>query len=81
MHLKIKNVQVDVELEAPAQSPEQMVALLDRHSQQELMHAANVQLRSTEARGLLWLLDEECAYPAATDDAFAERLFVHYGAV
>jgi myosin-18 len=59
-------------------SPSAVVDLLDKQSQQELVHSANIELRSTERRGLLWLLDEECVFPGATDESFVERLFVHY---
>ena len=41
--------------------------------------STNIELRSQEKRGLLWLLDEESIFPGATDESFFERVFVHYG--
>lgn len=35
--------------------------------------------RTDEARGLLWLLEEEALVPEATEDALLERLFSYYG--
>lgn len=35
--------------------------------------------RTDEARGLLWLLEEEALVPGATEDALLERLFSYYG--
>lgn len=35
--------------------------------------------RTDEARGLLWLLEEEALAPGATEDALLERLFSYYG--
>uniref|UniRef100_A0A8I3WAS8 Unconventional myosin-XVIIIa n=1 Tax=Callithrix jacchus TaxID=9483 RepID=A0A8I3WAS8_CALJA len=35
--------------------------------------------RTDEARGLLWLLEEEALVPGASEDALLERLFSYYG--
>uniref|UniRef100_A0A8C3SRH7 Myosin motor domain-containing protein n=1 Tax=Chelydra serpentina TaxID=8475 RepID=A0A8C3SRH7_CHESE len=35
--------------------------------------------RTDEARGLLWLLEEEALQPAGTEDTLLERLFAYYG--
>lgn len=35
--------------------------------------------RTDEARGLLWLLEEEALVPGATEDTLLERLFSYYG--
>jgi hypothetical protein len=42
------------------------------------INSTNIELRSQEKRGLLWLLDEESVFPGATDESFLERVFVHY---
>ena len=36
-------------------------------------------LRDTDQKGILWLLDEESIFPGATDESFMERLYIHYG--
>ena len=35
--------------------------------------------RTDEARGLLWLLEEEALVPGATEDTLLERIFSYYG--
>lgn len=40
-------------------------------------NCVDIELRSTEKRGLMCILDEEALFPAATDDSFLERIFVH----
>lgn len=35
--------------------------------------------RTDEARGLLWLLEEEALVPGATEDTLLQRLFSYYG--
>lgn len=35
--------------------------------------------RTDEARGLLWLLEEEALQPGASEDTLLERLFSYYG--
>ncbi len=36
-------------------------------------------VRDSDQRGLLWLLDEEAIFPGATDDSFTERVLMHHG--
>jgi Myosin heavy chain len=44
-----------------------------------MVRTSQTDLREADRRGLLWLLDEEAVYPAASDEGFLERLFAHYG--
>uniref|UniRef100_A0A8C9ARR3 Myosin XVIIIA n=1 Tax=Prolemur simus TaxID=1328070 RepID=A0A8C9ARR3_PROSS len=52
------------------------VAAVDEASHQALVRSLS---RANEARGLLWLLEEEALVPGATEDALLERLFSYYG--
>ncbi|XP_072603942.1 unconventional myosin-XVIIIa isoform X3 [Vulpes vulpes] len=52
------------------------VAAVDQASHQSLVRSL---ARTDEARGLLWLLEEEALVPGATEDALLERLFSYYG--
>jgi len=49
---------------------------VDHASHQSLVRSL---ARTDEARGLLWLLEEEALAPGATEDALLERLFSYYG--
>ncbi|XP_069699013.1 unconventional myosin-XVIIIa isoform X2 [Periplaneta americana] len=60
-------------------TPGPLVSLLDRTSQNSMVRTSQTDLREADRRGLLWLLDEEAVYPAASDEGFLERLFAHYG--
>ncbi|XP_074119852.1 unconventional myosin-XVIIIa isoform X6 [Sminthopsis crassicaudata] len=52
------------------------VAVVDQASHQALVRSL---ARPEEARGLLWLLEEEAVVPGGTDEALLERLFSYYG--
>ncbi|XP_027622921.1 unconventional myosin-XVIIIa isoform X8 [Tupaia chinensis] len=52
------------------------VAVVDQTSHQSLVRSL---ARTDEARGLLWLLEEEALVPGATEDTLLERLFSYYG--
>uniref|UniRef100_A0A8D2IGZ4 Unconventional myosin-XVIIIa n=1 Tax=Urocitellus parryii TaxID=9999 RepID=A0A8D2IGZ4_UROPR len=52
------------------------VAAVDQASHQSLVRSL---ARTDEARGLLWLLEEEALVPGATEDTLLERLFSYYG--
>ncbi|XP_063484703.1 unconventional myosin-XVIIIa isoform X6 [Symphalangus syndactylus] len=52
------------------------VAAVDQASHQSLVRSL---ARTDEARGLLWLLEEEALVPGASEDALLERLFSYYG--
>lgn len=52
------------------------VAAVDQASHQPLVRSL---AHADEARGLLWLLEEEALVPGATEDALLDRLFSYYG--
>ncbi|XP_029417270.1 unconventional myosin-XVIIIa isoform X11 [Nannospalax galili] len=52
------------------------VAAMDQASHQSLVRSL---ARADEARGLLWLLEEEALVPGATEDTLLDRLFSYYG--
>ncbi|XP_051035851.1 unconventional myosin-XVIIIa isoform X4 [Phodopus roborovskii] len=52
------------------------VAVVDQASHQSLVRSL---AHAEEARGLLWLLEEEALVPGATEDALLDRLFSYYG--
>ncbi|XP_060534263.1 unconventional myosin-XVIIIa isoform X1 [Cylas formicarius] len=60
-------------------NPLPLVNLLDKTAQNTVIRTSQTDLRETDRRGLLWLLDEESLYPTGSDDSFLERLFTHYG--
>nr|XP_033777065.1 unconventional myosin-XVIIIa isoform X18 [Geotrypetes seraphini] len=52
------------------------VAAVDQASHQALVRTLT---RTDEARGLLWLLEEEALQPGGNEDTLLERLFTYYG--
>lgn len=52
------------------------VSAVDQASHQSLVRSL---ARTDEARGLLWLLEEEALVPGATEEALLDRLFSYYG--
>lgn len=60
-------------------SPAAMVSLIDRPPQQTLLRTSNPDLRDSDKKGLLWMLDDEAIFPGATEDSFMERLFTQHG--
>ncbi|TEA28513.1 hypothetical protein DBR06_SOUSAS2010148, partial [Sousa chinensis] len=52
------------------------VAAVDQASHQSLVRSL---AHTDEAKGLLWLLEEEVLVPGATEDDLLERLFSYYG--
>ncbi|NXP74854.1 MY18A protein, partial [Ramphastos sulfuratus] len=52
------------------------VAAVDQSSHQALVRSLT---RTDEARGLLWLLEEEALQPGGNEDTLLERLFSYYG--
>ncbi|VDK63119.1 unnamed protein product [Onchocerca ochengi] len=70
-----KREQVEADVEQTQSSPHEICRLIDQR--QQLANCVDIELRSTEKRGLMCILDEEALFPAATDDSFLERIFVH----
>ncbi|XP_050837675.1 unconventional myosin-XVIIIa isoform X7 [Serinus canaria] len=52
------------------------IAAVDQSSHQALVRSL---ARTDEARGLLWLLEEEALQPGGNEDSLLERLFSYYG--
>ncbi|KAM9615755.1 unconventional myosin-XVIIIa isoform 10-T11 [Morphnus guianensis] len=52
------------------------IAVVDQPSHQALVRSL---ARTDEARGLLWLLEEEALQPGGNEDTLLERLFSYYG--
>ncbi|NXM35509.1 MY18A protein, partial [Oxyruncus cristatus] len=52
------------------------IAAVDQSSHQALVRSL---ARTDEARGLLWLLEEEALQPGGNEDTLLERLFSYYG--
>uniref|UniRef100_A0A158R4R5 Unconventional myosin-XVIIIa n=1 Tax=Syphacia muris TaxID=451379 RepID=A0A158R4R5_9BILA len=67
---------VDVDLQAPHLRPHYVTRLIDQ--KQQLVNCVDIEMRSEEKRGLLYILDEEAFFPGATDDSFFERIFIHF---
>lgn len=60
-------------------TPAPLIALVDKASSNCVIRTSQVDLRESDRRGLLWLLDEEAIFPGASDQSFLERLYAHYG--
>lgn len=71
---KEENIEVAFDDLEPA--TDDSVATVDQACHQSLVRSL---ARTDEARGLLWLLEEEALVPGATEDALLERLFSYYG--
>ncbi|KAH9524269.1 Unconventional myosin-XVIIIa [Bulinus truncatus] len=68
-----ENIELDFEIITSNFS--QMVNLLDRPPQQNLIRSpTSTDLKSPDKKGLLWILDEVAVFPGATEDTFMERL-------
>ncbi|XP_072325693.1 unconventional myosin-XVIIIa isoform X5 [Scyliorhinus torazame] len=73
---RYKEENIEVELDDVESSPSFSVAAIDQASHQALVRTL---ARTDEARGLLWLLDEEALQPDGSEDTLLERLFTYYG--
>lgn len=60
-------------------TPAPLIALIDKASSSCVVRTSQSDLRESERRGLLWLLDEEAIFPGASDQSFLHRLYAHYG--
>lgn len=68
--------QVQVAVEKPLANPIPLIRLLDK--KQQLTNCADLEYRSSEQRGLFYILEEESIFPGATDESFFERIFIHF---
>ncbi|XP_040605149.1 unconventional myosin-XVIIIa isoform X19 [Mesocricetus auratus] len=71
---KEENIELAFEDLEPA--TDDSVAAVDQASHQSLVRSL---AHADEARGLLWLLEEEALVPGATEDTLLDRLFSYYG--
>ncbi|XP_061197943.1 unconventional myosin-XVIIIa-like isoform X2 [Saccostrea echinata] len=70
---------VECDFEFVTSSPAAMVSLIDKPAQQLLVRTSSQEIKDSDKKGLLWILDEEAIFPGATEDSFMDRLFTHHG--
>ncbi|CAM5164421.1 unnamed protein product [Eretmochelys imbricata] len=73
---RYKEESIELALDDLEPSTSGSVAAVDQASHQALVCSL---ARTDEARGLLWLLEEEALQPAGNEDTLLERLFAYYG--
>ncbi|XP_072099405.1 unconventional myosin-XVIIIa isoform X10 [Mobula birostris] len=73
---RYKEENIELDLDEVESSCPFSVGAIDQTSHQALVRTL---ARTDEARGLLWLLDEEALKPDGSEDTLLERLFTYYG--
>ncbi|XP_021094121.1 unconventional myosin-XVIIIa isoform X8 [Heterocephalus glaber] len=73
---RYKEENIELAIDDLESATDDSVAAVDQASHQSLVRSL---ARADEARGLLWLLEEEALVPGATEDTLLERLFSYYG--
>ncbi|NXN06457.1 MY18A protein, partial [Indicator maculatus] len=73
---RYKEENIELALADAEPSSSGSVAAIDQSSHQALVRSL---ARTDEARGLLWLLEEEALQPGGNEDTLLERLFSYYG--
>ncbi|XP_040194479.1 unconventional myosin-XVIIIa isoform X5 [Rana temporaria] len=73
---RYKEENIELALDEIESSTSGSVAAVDQTSHQSLVRTL---ARTDEARGLLWLLEEEALQPGGNEDTLLERLFTYYG--
>ncbi|KAM4700158.1 unconventional myosin-XVIIIa isoform 3-T3 [Discoglossus pictus] len=73
---RYKEENIELALDEIEPSTSGSVAAVDQASHQALVRTL---ARTDEARGLLWLLEEEALQPGGNEDTLLERLFTYYG--
>ncbi|XP_058267205.1 unconventional myosin-XVIIIa isoform X2 [Hemibagrus wyckioides] len=73
---RYKEENIELTLDEMEPSSSLSVAAVDQASSQALVRTPS---RTDEARGLLWLMEEEALHPAGSEDTLMERLFSYYG--
>ncbi|KAK7882718.1 hypothetical protein WMY93_028892 [Mugilogobius chulae] len=73
---RYKEENIELALDDIESSPSVSVAAVDQASTQALVRTLS---RTDEARGLLWLLEEEAVHPGGSEETMLERLFNYYG--
>uniref|UniRef100_A0A665W256 Myosin XVIIIAa n=1 Tax=Echeneis naucrates TaxID=173247 RepID=A0A665W256_ECHNA len=72
---RYKEENIDLALDDSEHSTSLSVAVVDQASSQALVRMP----RTDEARGLLWLMEEEALQPGGTEETLLGRLFSYYG--
>uniref|UniRef100_A0A673XKU7 Myosin XVIIIAa n=1 Tax=Salmo trutta TaxID=8032 RepID=A0A673XKU7_SALTR len=72
---RYKEENIELALDDMEPSTSQSVAAVDQAPSQALVRT----LRTDEARGLLWLMEEEALQPGGSEDTLLGRLFSYYG--
>ncbi|XP_071328033.1 unconventional myosin-XVIIIa isoform X4 [Trachinotus anak] len=73
---RYKEENIELALDDIECSTSQSVAAIDQASTQALVRTL---ARTDEARGLLWLMEEEAVQPGGSEETMLERLFSYYG--
>ncbi|XP_027136625.1 unconventional myosin-XVIIIa isoform X6 [Larimichthys crocea] len=73
---RYKEENIELVLDDIESSTSLSVAAIDQASTQALVRTL---ARTDEARGLLWLMEEEAVQPGGSEEAMLERLFSYYG--
>ncbi|XP_035391509.1 unconventional myosin-XVIIIa isoform X7 [Electrophorus electricus] len=73
---RYKEENIDLVLDDMDPRPSLSVAVVDQASSQTLIRTP---ARTDEARGLLWLMEEEALQPGGSEDTLLDRLFSYYG--
>uniref|UniRef100_A0A8C3A7M9 Myosin XVIIIA n=1 Tax=Cyclopterus lumpus TaxID=8103 RepID=A0A8C3A7M9_CYCLU len=73
---RYKEENIELALDDIESSTSLSVAAIDQASTQALVRTL---ARTNEARGLLWLMEEEAVQPGGSEETMLERLFSHYG--
>ncbi|XP_050934334.1 unconventional myosin-XVIIIa isoform X3 [Lates calcarifer] len=72
---RYKEENIELALDDTDPSPSLSVAVVDQASSQALVRT----VRTDEARGLLWLMEEEALQPGGSEETLLGRLFSYYG--
>uniref|UniRef100_A0A3B5APC4 Unconventional myosin-XVIIIa-like n=1 Tax=Stegastes partitus TaxID=144197 RepID=A0A3B5APC4_9TELE len=72
---RYKEENIELSLDDTEPSTSLSVAVVDQASSQALVRT----VRTDEARGLLWLMEEEALQPAGSEETLLGRLFSYYG--
>ncbi|XP_026226851.1 unconventional myosin-XVIIIa-like isoform X5 [Anabas testudineus] len=72
---RYKDENIEVALDDAETSTSPSIAMVDQASSQALVRT----VRTDEARGLLWLIEEEALQPGGSEETLLQRLFSYYG--
>ncbi|XP_077963548.1 unconventional myosin-XVIIIa isoform X10 [Gasterosteus aculeatus] len=72
---RYKDENIELALDDTEPSTSSSVAVVDQTSSQALVRP----VRTDDARGLLWLMEEEALQPGGSEETLLERLFSYYG--